>query len=70
MKNLIGLPPLPLLGSDRQEKGHATKVSPTLCEQVRLALGTRYKGIRITKRASLELALSEWLVGELKSNGT
>ena len=68
MKNLIGLPALPLLGSNRAEKGHATKVSYELTEQVRLAVGARYKGVRLTKRASLEVALSEWLVEELGGN--
>jgi hypothetical protein len=64
MRNLIGLPPLPSLGSDRPEKGHATKVSYELTEQVRCAVGARYKGVRLTKRAALEVALSEWLTTE------
>jgi len=68
MRNLIGLPDLPLLGSNRAEKGHATKVSYELTEQVRLAVGARYKGVKLTKRASLEVALSEWLVSELGGN--
>ena len=67
MKNLIGLPPLPLFGSDRAEKGHATKVSYQLTEQVRLAVGARYKGVKLTERAALEVALSEWLTTELES---
>jgi hypothetical protein len=67
MKNLIGLPPLPLLGSNRPDRGHATKVSYSLTEQVRLAVGARYKGVRLTKRAGLEVALSEWLVLEAES---
>lgn len=66
MKNLIGLPPLPLLGSNREEKGHATKVSYQLTEQVRLAVGARYKGVKLTKRAALEVALSEWLTAEME----
>lgn len=67
MRNLIGLPALPTLGSDRKEKGHATKVSYDLTEQVRLAVGARYKGVKLTKRAALEVALSEWLTTELES---
>jgi hypothetical protein len=71
MRNLIGLPPLPSLGSDRPEKPYATKVSFTLTEQVRQAVDARYKGVRLTKRAALEVALSEWLVLETESgNGT
>lgn len=65
MKNLLGLPPLPTLSSDRTEKGHATKVSYELTEQVRSAVGARYKGVKLTKRAALEVALSEWLTEEL-----
>jgi hypothetical protein len=70
MRNLIGLPALPRLNSDRNEKGHATKVSYELTEQVRLAVGARYKGVRLTKRAALEVALSEWLTGELEGGRT
>jgi len=66
MKNLIGLPPLPLLGGNRDEKGHATKVSYQLTEQVRLAVGARYRGVKLTKRAALEVALSEWLTAEME----
>ena len=67
MKNLIGLPPLPLLGSNRPDRGHATKVSYSLTEQVRLAVGARYKGVKLTKRVSLEVALNEWLTTETES---
>lgn len=67
MKNLLGLPPLPTLSSNRAERGHATKVSYELTEQVRLAVGARYKGVRLTKRAALEVALSEWLTTEVES---
>jgi hypothetical protein len=70
MKNLIGLPPLPTLSGDRNEKGHATKVSYELTEQVRVAVGARYKGVKLTKRAALEVALSEWLTGELEGGRT
>lgn len=65
MKNLLGLPPLPTLSSDRTEKGHATKVSYELTEQVRRAVCARYTGLKVTKRAALEVALSEWLTEEL-----
>jgi hypothetical protein len=65
VKNLLGLPPLPTLSSDRTEKGHATKVSYELTEQVRRAVGARYTGLKVTKRAALEVALSEWLTEEL-----
>ncbi len=65
MKNLLGLPQLPTLSTDREERGHATKVSYELTEQVRLAVGARYTGLKVTKRAALEVALSEWLTGEL-----
>lgn len=65
MRNLLGLPPLPTLSTDRAERGHATKVSFELTEQVKLAVGARYKGVKLTKRAALEVALSEWLSGEL-----
>jgi hypothetical protein len=67
VKNLLGLPPLPTLSSNRAERGHATKVSYELTEQVRLAVGARYKGVRLTKRAALEVALSEWLTTEVES---
>ena len=67
MKNLIGLPPLPLLRGYQPERGHATKVSYSLTEQVRLVLGASYKGVKITKRAALEVALSEWLTTEAES---
>ena len=67
MRNLLGLPPLPTLSTNRVEKGHATKVSYELTEQVRLAVGARYKGVRLTKRAALEVALSEWLTTEVES---
>lgn len=67
MKNLLGLPPLPTLSTDRTERGHATKVGYQLTEQVKLAVGARYKGVRLTKRAALEVALSEWLTTELES---
>lgn len=67
MKNLIGLPPLPPLGSNRKEKTHAQKVSAVLTDQVLLAVGARYKGVKLTKRAALEVALSEWLTTELES---
>jgi hypothetical protein len=66
MENLIGLPPLPMLGSDRPEKPYATKVSYALTEQVRRAVDARYKGVKLTKRASLEVALSEWLIREME----
>jgi hypothetical protein len=66
VKNLLGLPPLPTLNGSRTEKGHATKVSYELTEQVRLAVGARYKGVRLTKRAALEVALSEWLTTEVE----
>jgi hypothetical protein len=69
MRNLIGLPPLPILGSSREEMGHATKVSYQLTEQVRDAVGARYKGVRLTKRAAVEVALSEWLITELGGDG-
>jgi hypothetical protein len=65
VKNLLGLPQLPTLSTDREERGHATKVSYELTEQVRLAVGARYTGLKVTKRAALEVALSEWLTGEL-----
>ncbi len=65
MKNLLGLPQLPTLSTDREERGHATKVSYELTEQVRLAVGARYTGLKVTKRAALEVALSEWLTREL-----
>ena len=61
MKNLIGLPPLPTLTSSSTDKGHATKVSFELTEQVKLVMEDRYKGVRLTKRAAVEVALSEWL---------
>lgn len=70
MRNLIGLPPLPTLSSNRPERGHATKVSYELTEQVRSAVGARYKGVKLTKRAALEVALSEWLSAEMKGDGT
>jgi hypothetical protein len=65
VKNLLGLPQLPTLSTDREERGHATKVSYELTEQVRLAVGARYTGLKVTKRAALEVALSEWLTREL-----
>ena len=65
MKNLLGLPALPTLSTDRAERGHATKVSYELTEQVKQAVGARYTGLRVTKRAALEVALSEWLTAEL-----
>ncbi len=67
MKNLIGLPALPTLSTDRAEKGHATKVSYELTEQVKRAVSARYTGVKLTKRAALEVALSEWLTKELES---
>lgn len=66
MKNLLGLPELPTLNTNRPERGHATKVSYELTEQVRLAVGARYRGVKLTKRAALEVALSEWLTTELE----
>ena len=66
MKNLLALPALPTRNTNRTERGHATKVSYELTEQVRLAVGARYKGVKLTKRASLEVALSEWLTTELE----
>lgn len=66
MKDLIGLPPLPTLGSNRAEKPYATKVSYQLTEQVRRAVDARYKGVKLTKRAALEVALSEWLTAEME----
>ena len=66
MRNLLGLPPLPTLSTDRTERGHATKVSFELTEQVKLAVGARYKGVKLTKRAALEVALSEWLTTEME----
>jgi hypothetical protein len=69
MKNLIGLPPLPTLNSDRDTQGHATKVSWTLTEQVKEIMQRRYRGVKLTKRAALEVALSEWLEGALGAEG-
>ena len=66
MKNLIALPPLPPLGSNRKEKPHAQKVSAVLTDQVLLAVGARYKGVKVSKRVALEVALSEWLTTELE----
>jgi len=66
VKNLLGLPPLPRLNTNRTERGHATKVSYSLTEQVRLAVGARYEGVKLTKRAALEVALSEWLTTEVE----
>ena len=66
MRNLIGLPLLPILGSSRPERGHATKVSYELTEQVQRAVGARYSGLKVTKRAALEVALSEWLTKEME----
>jgi hypothetical protein len=45
-------------------------VSYELTEQVRSAVGARYKGVKLTKRAALEVALSEWLSAEMKGDGT
>ena len=64
MRNLIGLPPLPQLTTNNNDKGHATKVSYELTEQVKLVMEDRYKGVRLTKRAAIEVALSEWLETE------
>ncbi len=66
MRNLIGLPPLPTLSTNRPDRGHATKVSYELTEQIRRAVGARYAGVKLTKRAALEVALSEWLTEELE----
>ena len=66
---MIGLPPLPRLSTNNSDKGHATKVSYELTEQVKLAVEARYTGLRLTKRASLEVALSEWLQAETEKAG-
>ena len=66
MRNLLGLPPMPTLGGTSPNKGHATKVSRELTDQVKVAVDARYKGVKLTKRASLEVALSEWLVREME----
>ena len=42
-------------------------MSYELTEQVRLAVGARYKGVKLTKRAALEVALNEWLTTEVES---
>jgi hypothetical protein len=69
MRNLIGLPPMPTLSGNDPNRGHATKVSYSLTEQVRQAVDARYKGVKLTKRAALEVALSEWLTTELGDGG-
>ena len=66
MRNFIGLPSIPQLSTNSKYKGHTTKVSYELTEQVRVAMECRYRGIKLTKRASLELALSEWLTSEME----
>jgi len=70
MRNIIGIPPLPPLGSNRKEKPHAQKVSAVLTDQVLLAVGARYKGVKVSKRVALEVALSEWLTTEMEGGGT
>ena len=67
LKDFLGLPPLPTLNTNRSERGHATKVDYGLTEQVKLAVGARYKGLKLTKKAALEMALAEWLVREVGS---
>lgn len=61
MKNLIGLPPLPRVLTSQVDRGQPTRISGTLTNQVRLAVGKRFEGVRVTKRAAVEVALSEWL---------
>jgi len=43
------------------DRPYATKVSYGLTEQVLQAVSSRYKGLKVTKRAALEVALGEWL---------
>jgi hypothetical protein len=66
VKNLLSLPPLPRLESRKEQAACVAKVSYQLTEQVKSALEGRYKGLRLTKRAALDCALSEWLTGEMK----
>jgi hypothetical protein len=66
VKNLLGLPPLPRLEARTEHEACVAKVSYHLTEQVKSALECRYKGVRLTKRAALDCALSEWLTGEMK----
>ena len=44
-------------------QARAVKVSSDLQIQVQQALGVRYQGARLSARACLDLALSEWLQG-------
>lgn len=69
MKNLLSLPVLPRLEARNPSGATVAKVSQQLAEQVKLALETRYKGVRLTKRAALDCALSEWLGHELERDG-
>lgn len=69
MKNYLGLPSLPTLGSSRTDGGHATKVSLALTEQVKQVVSTRYESLKLTRRAAIEIALTEWLTKELESAG-
>jgi hypothetical protein len=66
VKNLLSLPPLPRLESRKEQAACVAKVSYQLTEQVKSALEGRYKGLRLTKRAALDCALSEWLTGEME----
>jgi hypothetical protein len=61
---------MPTLGGTSPNKGHATKVSRELTDQVKVAVDARYKGVKLTKRAALEVALSEWLTTELGDGRT
>jgi hypothetical protein len=49
------------------DKGHTAKVSFDLTEQVKQAVSARYKGVKLTKRTALEIALAEWLDEETRS---
>jgi hypothetical protein len=69
VKNLLSLPVLPRLEARDPSGATVAKVSQQLVEQVKLALETRYKGVRLTRRAALDCALSEWLGQELERSG-
>jgi hypothetical protein len=52
--------------SEDPHRGHATKISYELTEQVKNAVSARYKNLKLSKRATLEVALIEWLAAEVK----
>jgi hypothetical protein len=44
-----------------EDKPRAYKISEKLTDRVVCAIASRFKGVKLTKRAALEVALSEWL---------